>query len=80
MLILKDKAKNPQKYHILSQKALKDHQIYEEFRGLEIRLDPKEKGNDYLEELKKRYPSKTERKMIDNKSNQANVLIKSQSQ
>ncbi len=29
VLISKDKAKNPRKYHILSQKSLNDEQIYQ---------------------------------------------------
>lgn len=52
ILISKDKAKNPQKYHILERKALNDQQIYNEFMGVQIQLDAKKKGNDYLKELK----------------------------
>lgn len=41
MLILNDKHRNPQKYNFLSQKALSDQQIFENFPEFGINVDLK---------------------------------------
>jgi hypothetical protein len=42
--IARDKGKNPVKYHFLSQKALDEEKIYEEFQDFEVNINPKELG------------------------------------
>ena len=46
--IMSDKLKNRKKYHFLSQKALRDSQIYQEFKDFEINIDKKDVGNHYF--------------------------------
>jgi hypothetical protein len=48
--IINDKLKNRKKYNFLSQKALRDSQIYQEFKGLDLNthIDKKEVGNHYF--------------------------------
>ena len=49
VLIAKDKAKDPHKYNLLGQKGLTDRQIYEDFKDVQIKIDSKQIGNNYLQ-------------------------------
>lgn len=46
-----DKLKNPKKYHFLSQKALSDEQIFDNFKDFDINIDFKDIGNNYLDQV-----------------------------
>ena len=48
MLILNDKERNHKKYNFLSQKALSDEQIFDNFKEFDINIDRKEVGKHYL--------------------------------
>lgn len=43
--IMKDKTRNPQKYHFLKLKNLTDEQIFKEFQDYEIDFNSKSMGN-----------------------------------
>lgn len=45
MLIMNDKLKNRKKYLFLSQKALSDEQIYEQFKEFDININNRQVGN-----------------------------------
>ncbi len=47
-----DKIVNKQKYLLLSKRQLDDDQIFNEFKDFELKIDPKELGKNYLNELK----------------------------
>ena len=52
MEIMGDKLRNKRKYNFLSQKALSDERIYEEFKEFDINIDKNELGNQYFQEAK----------------------------
>jgi hypothetical protein len=52
MLILEDKARHQKKYNFLSQKALSDEQIFDNFKDFDINTSPKDIGNQYLHDFK----------------------------
>ncbi len=52
MQIMIDKVKNRKKYHFLSQKALSDEQIYNQFKQqFDVNADARSLGNKYMKEF-----------------------------
>lgn len=49
MQIRNDKVKNQKKYNFLSQKALSDEQIFDNFKEFDINVDRKGIGKQYLD-------------------------------